>query len=174
MEIDTPLSTQTPVHAATARRRNSPPLLIPPASTVSLQSSASDSPHRESVSAIGTHLSSPIDLSSVPDNEFILLPPSDLPDVSISNMISLESQAQPDDFMPDYEAMEVEAITSRIESSVVTGHPLTRSRSVTLDGDFSTSLATSRFRVPRFRLQPRGWGSSANRVAPWETHSATW
>ena len=174
MKTLNPVSPQTPLMlVSTEARRTSPPLLHPPAATFdSFPLVKHHGPTRAPEFGMEAQEHRASDLSKVLDNEFILHSPGDLPKALI--MPSLQSQGQLEDF-PDYEAMEVEAIMSVVESSVGTARAPTRSRSVTFDGESSAShYGIRQFHVPLFRLQPRGWTNTADRLALWKSPNATW
>lgn len=166
MEIDTE-ALHTPKVGISEVSIKSPPLLVPSESVNSFQRSSEQTclNTKESDPDIGTRRNSFVDLDDYADNEFILLPPNALPRISIKT--HLHPQGEVDD-SSEYDAMEVEAINSHVESSIEAEQTVTRSRSVTLD-DPPSSVIGYRFRLPCIRLQPRGWTRSASREAPWES-----
>lgn len=171
MEIYTE-ALQTPKVEISEGRHKTPPLLIPPESvdSYSRRSSKQNGPStKESDPDIGDRRNRFMDLGDFSDNEFILLPPIALPDLSIKT--NLQPQGELDD-CSEYDAMEVEAINYHIESSLGTELTLTRGRSVTLVEDSPSPVFSNRFRLPRLRLQPRGWTRSAGREAPWESFNS--
>ena len=117
-------------------------------------------------------LTKALDLSHLPDDEFFLIPPNELPRPSSSDFTS-------EDPSGDLDAMEMEAITSSFASFDASFPSLSsttqgnRSRSVSMGTEDARSMspgsdAASRFRIPGLALQPR----CNSAPVPWQpTHS---